>query len=215
MDNSEIQEILRLHKLWLDDEEGGVRADLSGAVLRGDNLYGANLCRADLYGANLCGANLHGAVLIKANLCKANLCETNLIKADLSGADLCGADLHGANLHEAVLCEADLHEAVLCGAVLSRANLSRADLIGVVLAYAQIPVAIGGPAGSSRRLTYYIYSCDEAQCGCFRGTLAEFAAQIEERHKDNPRWLREYRAMVEYFKGMREVYIKDREGGEG
>jgi hypothetical protein len=80
---------------------------------------------------------------------------------------------------------------------------------------AQIPVAVGGPAGSERRLTYYIYSCDAVQCGCFRGTLEEFAAQIERVHKDNPRWLKEYRAMAEYFKSMREAYIEDREGKEG
>jgi hypothetical protein len=91
-----------------------------------------------------------------------------------------------------------------------RADLSSADLMN-----AQISVAVGGPAGSARRLTYYIYSCDEVQCGCFRGTLAEFVAKIEKTHKDNPRWLTEYRAMVEYFKGMREAHIEDREGEEG
>ena len=37
----QITEVLRLHKLWLDDEEGGVRANLVRA-----NLDGANLVRA-------------------------------------------------------------------------------------------------------------------------------------------------------------------------
>ena len=67
----ELAEVLRLHKLWAQDEDGGIRADLHGADLRGANLYGANL-----YGADLRGANLHGA-------------------------DLYGADLHGADLYEA------------------------------------------------------------------------------------------------------------------
>lgn len=34
----EIQEILRKHQLWLDGEEGGERADFSGADLSGANL---------------------------------------------------------------------------------------------------------------------------------------------------------------------------------
>ena len=39
----DIKETLRLHALWLADQEGGVRADLSGADLSGANLYEANL----------------------------------------------------------------------------------------------------------------------------------------------------------------------------
>ena len=33
-------------------------------------------------------------------------------------------------------------------------------------------------------------------CGCFRGTLEEFAAAVEETHKDSPRHLAEYRAAI-------------------
>jgi len=44
----DLKEVLRLHGLWLRDEEGGKRADLRGADLRG-----ANLREADLRGANL------------------------------------------------------------------------------------------------------------------------------------------------------------------
>ncbi len=66
----DITEILRLHKLWLDGNSAGKRADLWGANLRGAdllgaNLRGANLERADLWGANLWGANLRGADLLK------------------------------------------------------------------------------------------------------------------------------------------------------
>ena len=46
MTEAELQDVLRLHRLWLDDEPEGVRA----------NLHGANLHGADLSGANLRGA---------------------------------------------------------------------------------------------------------------------------------------------------------------
>ena len=93
MDNEKLKEILERHRKWLNDEDGGERADLRGA-----NLYGAILRGADLHGANLRGANLYGAILRGANLRGANLYEANLRGANLRGADLCGANLRGANL---------------------------------------------------------------------------------------------------------------------
>ena len=48
-----LAEILGKHKAWLDDEEGGERANLSGANLRGANLRGANLSEIrELWGAS-------------------------------------------------------------------------------------------------------------------------------------------------------------------
>jgi hypothetical protein len=70
--------MIEKHKLWVDGDEVGKRANLSGEVLSGSNLSGSNL-----RGANLSGASLRGA---------------NLRWANLSGADLRGADLSWANL---------------------------------------------------------------------------------------------------------------------
>ena len=78
MEKEKLKEILHLHKKWLEDEDGGIFADLHGA-----DLHGANLRYADLCGANLRGANLRDADLSCADLCGAKLC----------GADLCGANL--------------------------------------------------------------------------------------------------------------------------
>lgn len=55
---ADIKETLRLHAMWIAGEEGGVRANLYEADLRGANLRGADLCGADLYEANLRGADL-------------------------------------------------------------------------------------------------------------------------------------------------------------
>jgi len=77
MNASEIKNILDMHVKWLNDEENGSRADLSGAYLRGADLSGADLSGAYLRGAYLRGADLSGAYLRGA---------------DLSGADLSGAE---------------------------------------------------------------------------------------------------------------------------
>ena len=58
----ELQEILSKHKKWLFDEDGGERADLSGADLSRADLSGADLSWADLSGTYLYGAYLSGAI---------------------------------------------------------------------------------------------------------------------------------------------------------
>ena len=68
MHTVELNEVIRLHRLWLDGDMDGVRANLSGA-----NLRNANLRNANLSDANLRCANLSGAILSNANLSNANL----------------------------------------------------------------------------------------------------------------------------------------------
>jgi uncharacterized protein YjbI with pentapeptide repeats len=72
MKQEELKKILRDHILWLAGN-GGKRAnlrdaDLRGADLRDADLRGANLRDANFYGANLRGANLRGADLRDADL---------------------------------------------------------------------------------------------------------------------------------------------------
>jgi hypothetical protein len=83
MTPEQIKTILDAHYRWLKGEEGGSRANLSGA-----DLSWANLSRADLSGANLSGANLSRADLSGANLSRADLSWANLSRANLSRADL-------------------------------------------------------------------------------------------------------------------------------
>jgi len=81
MTKEELQEKLKLHKLWLENKEGE-RLDLTGADLSGADLNSADLRRADLKDANLTGADLR--------------------YADFRFADLKGANLSGANLNNCI-----------------------------------------------------------------------------------------------------------------
>ena len=78
MTQTELEKILRLHKMWGNNEDGGIRADLSDTNLSDSDLSDADLSDAYLSGANLRDSYLRGA--------------------DLRGADLRGADLRGADL---------------------------------------------------------------------------------------------------------------------
>jgi hypothetical protein len=93
----ELKVILDAHYKWLKGQDGGSRADLTGAVLTRADLTGAVLTRADLTRADLTRAVLTGAVLTGAVL---------------TGAVLTGAVLTGAVLTDAVLTGAVLTDAV-------------------------------------------------------------------------------------------------------
>ena len=67
MTAAELQEALRLHRLWIDDDPEGVRANLRWADLREANLRWADLRGADLREAKgLRWADLRGADLREA-----------------------------------------------------------------------------------------------------------------------------------------------------
>jgi hypothetical protein len=101
MNQKEIAAVLADHVKWLRSEEGGKRADLQRANLRGADLQRANLRGADLQGADLQRADLRGAYLQRADLQGADLRGAYLQRADLQGAYLRGAYLQGAYLQGA------------------------------------------------------------------------------------------------------------------
>ena len=59
----ELEVLLRKHKLWLENDKAGERADLSWADLSWADLSGADLSWANLSWANLSWADLSGANL--------------------------------------------------------------------------------------------------------------------------------------------------------
>ena len=83
-----------------------------------------------------------------------------------------------------------------------KANLRGADLRGADLNSAANVVSVTG-IGSARRMTTYRADTDEIWCGCFKGTLAEFAKKINQTHKDNPEHLAHYRAAVAFFRAYK------------
>ena len=84
--DTELKAIIYKHAKWARGEDGGERADLRDADLRGADLRNADLRDADLRGADLCNANLRGADLSGANLRNADLRDANLSDANLRDA---------------------------------------------------------------------------------------------------------------------------------
>jgi hypothetical protein len=93
----ELDKVLELHRKYLNKEEGGVRANLSGAKLSEFDLSYADLTLACLDNADLRHTDLRGADLFGAYLRNADL-----RNADLRNADLRNADLKHAKLQDTV-----------------------------------------------------------------------------------------------------------------
>lgn len=178
MNERELCEVIRLHALWLNGQEGGKRADLSYADLRE-----AYLARVDLAGAYLVGADFRGA-----DLQGSDLARVDLARADLRGADLRGVDLEGAFLAGTDLRGASLRGACLREAYLARADLEGADLRGVdlesICGPAYYSVGWSGHGELGRHLLAVVIG-DELKffCGCFSGTEKELRKYIEEGDK--------------------------------
>lgn len=94
----ELEQLLRKHKLWLDNNPNGERAYLCGADLCGADLGGADLRNAVLRDADMRYAYLRNADLRYASLCGADLRDADMRYAYLFNANLGGADLCGANI---------------------------------------------------------------------------------------------------------------------
>lgn len=107
----DIKKILELHKMWLNNEEGGECANFQGKELENADFRGADLFFANFSGADLRGANFSGADLRRADFSNANLSHSALYNTDLRDAKLTGVNLFESNMHYANLCEADLRGA--------------------------------------------------------------------------------------------------------
>nr|DAR29691.1 MAG TPA: pentapeptide repeat protein [Caudoviricetes sp.] len=203
MNKKELQKILAAHKKWLNDKDGGVRADLHNADLRGANLRDANLSNADLHNADLRGANLR----------YANLSNADLSNADLRGADLSNADLRSSGLSHADLSYANLSYADLRNANLRNANLSYANLRGSDLSNADLDSEIFclDRIGSRKGRTTYDATNDVVWCGCFKGTFAEWCAKIKVSYPDKKsRYRREYDTAIKYFRELAKIAKEER-----
>ena len=105
-----------------------------------------------------------------------------------------------------------LEEAVKSGANLGDAYLGGANLRGAYLRGANLgdeweklvstsDLLIVGPIGSRSGYTtiYHTNKGVFVTCGCFRGSLDEFAKKVDKTHGDNNH-ARDYKALVEFVK---------------
>ena len=84
----ELEDILKKHKKWLNNQNGGERANLIDADLSYLNFKKVDLRCAKMTSVNLTHADLTDTVLKNADLTDTNLAFANLKRANLKGTDL-------------------------------------------------------------------------------------------------------------------------------
>ena len=83
MTSEEIKKVLDSHQKWINNEQGGERADLSGANLRGADLSGANLdfsCFPLWYGGSKFKCDTKLVYQLLAHICTLEFDDTEGIK---------------------------------------------------------------------------------------------------------------------------------------
>lgn len=72
---------------------------------------------------------------------------------------------------------------------------------------ARVKVLAIGPIGSRRGITYAFWAVDhiDIQCGCYRGTLADWTARCATKHKEAPHGLA-YAAAAKFIQAHAEAY---------
>ena len=101
MEQEELNEVLRLHKLWLRGDEPGKRADMQEVDMRHADLRGADLQDTDLRETDLRGADMRGADARDADMRDADMRDADMRGTDARGTNMQGADLRGADMRGA------------------------------------------------------------------------------------------------------------------
>lgn len=201
----ELDKKLKLHELWLDDNEQGVRLVLSGFDLRGIDLEGANLQYANLNDTNLIASNLKHAKLTETNLNHANLHFSDLTDVNLTNAYLINANLQYANLNYADLTYAYLNGANLNYADLTGANLNYADLSNANTVNIQgLKIFSIDNIGTFKGKVTYIPKLDKVFAGCWEGSLERFLYKGLEMNEEDEVEVQNIMLAYQFFKNNKE-----------
>jgi len=112
-DQATVEAMLVLHRLWVDEQPGGVQANFSHMNISGLELQNRMLDYAIFYGTNASNTNFKASSLIGAIFWGT----------DLSGADLARANLEGVNFRSTNMADVNLWRAQLQGCYGNRSEI--------------------------------------------------------------------------------------------
>lgn len=119
----DLEGAIEKHRLWLQGDPKGVRADLSYSDLANADFRVACMRKASFRGADLTGANMRGV-----NVSHADMREACLDEVHMQGGFARGADFSHARMRGVVMERAYLRDAILDGAIVTDACFSQCDM---------------------------------------------------------------------------------------
>ena len=108
LNQSQLDDILKLHARFLSGQPGGARASVKDTDLSNLNFEGADLSQSDFTGCVFRGANLKKVAFTSATLFGCDFSKCNIQHANFSRADLRGTDIQLSDLTNANFSKADL-----------------------------------------------------------------------------------------------------------
>ena len=187
----ELEDILKKHKKWLNNQNGGERANLIDADLSYLNFKKVDLRCAKMTSVNLTHADLTDTVLKNADLRSANLTDTVLKNADLTDTNLAFANLKRANLKGTDLTNTTIWDTIF-------SNAGGKSIISI-----QLNTSV------ENRVINYIPEIDWVSAGCFRGTLEELKNKVKYTHSDNEKIRKRYEKAIEFIEFLKKEYEND------
>lgn len=205
-----LEEVLKLHKKWLNDEKGGERAKLSRENLMYADLSYSDLSYADLSYADLSYTDLRKSDLKYTNLENTNLSYVNLMYTDLSHSNLSYVNLRKSDLNYSYLINTNLKYTDLTYSNLSFSNLNNANLKYTKFYLTNLYKAKGsfvsvGNIGSRNDATHYFYKINRVICGCFNGTMEEFEDKVKETYTNDTKEYKQYIIAIRTLKELAEI----------
>jgi len=115
LSQEELDQIIKLHGLYMKGHHGGARAvikfrNLSGLSFRNQDLSHADFTGSCLIGVDMSNGKFVSATFFACDLRRANLEHASFVRADFRGAFVAGANLKGADLKSADLREGKIME---------------------------------------------------------------------------------------------------------
>lgn len=148
MTQNEMNEILKLHEMWLKGEKNGVRARIEERDLFGLNMIGANLqhaiiTRSFIKNCNMDYANMLNANIINTTIAYSSMNNVVLTSSSIVNVNMTEISMQGTNLHKAIICESTiqgcdikesnferitLKHSTVSDSSLAKSNMKKADL---------------------------------------------------------------------------------------
>lgn len=130
MTQDEMNEILKLHKMWLNGEKNGVRAVIEARDLFDLTMIGANLQKAVISRSFIKNCDMENV-----DMSNTEILNTTIAYSNMENATLASADMINANMTEVYMPRSNLYKAIIYESTMRDCDIEESNFEQVTLRY--------------------------------------------------------------------------------